>query len=350
MAEIVLGVGTSHSPMLSTQPQMWHLMGEADKVSGLLIDPENGEPVSYADLLSRRKGRPHRPSEEIFHQQWQACQTALAKLSSTLADARPDVLVVVSDDQEEMLFDDSMPALQIYWGESVRLIPRFVPPTAPEVVRSWIWGYGDVEMDLPVDAALGKHIIEHLTENEFDVASSRYAREGSLYGGSVGPAGDITRARVTPFRRQGLGHGWTFIVKRLLDNNPIPMVPVMLNTCYAPNAPTPRRCYQLGRALRAAISAWKKNARVCVMASGGLSHFVTDEVIDRLALEAMMEKDADALARLPRQRLQSAASEVKNWIVCSAACEHLTPEIVDYVPVYRTEAGTGGGWAFMRWQ
>lgn len=350
MAEIVLGIGTSHSPMLSTQPQMWHLMGEGDKVSGLLIDPENGEPVTYDELLNRRKDSAHRPSEEIFQCQWQACQTALATLSSALSAARPDVLVVVSDDQEEMLFDDNMPALQIYWGERIRLIPRFVPPTAPEVVRSWVWGYGDVEMELPIDAALGKHIIEQLTENGFDVASSRYEREGSLYGGSVGPAGDIVCARVTPFRRQGLGHGWTFIVKRLLDNKPIPMVPVMINTCYAPNSPTPRRCYQLGQALRSAISAWKQDARVCVMASGGLSHFVTDEVIDRLALEAMLKKDGDTLSTLPRNRLQSAASEVKNWIVCAAACEHLTPEIVDYVAVYRTEAGTGGGWAFMRWQ
>jgi hypothetical protein len=25
-------------------------------------------------------------------------------------------------------------------------------------------------------------------------------------------------------------------------------------------------------------------------------------------------------------------------------------DLVDYVPVYRTPAGTGGGWAFARWQ
>lgn len=336
--------------MLSTPPQLWHLMGAADQKSGLLIDPDDGAPVSYAELLSRRSGRTHQPTGAVFQRQWEQCQAALARLRAALLEARPDVLVVVSDDQEEMLFDDSMPALQIYWGDSIRLIPRFVPPTAPEVVRSWIWGYGDVEMDLPIDAGLGKHLIEELTEREFDVASSRYTREQSLYGGSVGPAGDIVTARVTPPRRQGLGHGWTFIVKRLLENNPIPMVPVMLNTCYAPNAPTPRRCYQLGQALRAAIGSWQAGVRVCVMASGGLSHFVTDETIDRMALDAMMKKDATALAELPRQRLQSAASEVKNWIVCSAACEQLTPEIVDYVPVYRTEAGTGGGWAFMQWR
>ena len=28
----------------------------------------------------------------------------------------------------------------------------------------------------------------------------------------------------------------------------------------------------------------------------------------------------------------------------------LGSELLDYVPVYRTEAATGGGWAFARWQ
>jgi hypothetical protein len=27
----------------------------------------------------------------------------------------------------------------------------------------------------------------------------------------------------------------------------------------------------------------------------------------------------------------------------------LDMELVDYVPVYRSEAGTGGGWAFASW-
>ncbi len=30
--------------------------------------------------------------------------------------------------------------------------------------------------------------------------------------------------------------------------------------------------------------------------------------------------------------------------------EPLQFELVDYVPVYRTPANTGGGWAFGRWQ
>ena len=31
MARIVLGIGTSHGPLLSTPPEMWHLRAEWDR-------------------------------------------------------------------------------------------------------------------------------------------------------------------------------------------------------------------------------------------------------------------------------------------------------------------------------
>jgi aromatic ring-opening dioxygenase catalytic subunit (LigB family) len=144
-------------------------------------------------------------------------------------------------------------------------------------------------------------------------------------------------------------HAYSFVVRRIMNGNDIPIVPVLLNTCYPPNQPTPKRCYQLGRAVRTAIEAWDSSKRVAVMGSGGLSHFVVDEELDRTVLKAMVEKDADTLMNLPRARLNSATSEIRNWIAAAAACEHLQCEVIEYVPVRRTPAGTGGGWAFARW-
>ena len=51
----------------------------------------------------------------------------------------------------------------------------------------------------------------------------------------------------------------------------------------------------------------------------------------------------------PRAGLNSAASEIQDWLAASAALEHLEMELIDYVPVYRSPAGTGGGWCFARW-
>lgn len=349
MAEVILGVGTSHSPMLSLDPKKWSLRAEADRLSVDLADPDTGEFRSFADLLAARRNRLRAVNEAEFETQWLACQTAISALNKTIKESAPDVLVIVSDDQDELLYDDNMPMFQIFWGDSIRLIPRYTGEGAALGAQESAWGFGDVEMDVPVAAELGLHLVKHLRAQEFDIAQSRYLRPDYQYGGVTSPTADPARRVSTRHRRQGIGHGWGFVIKRLLDNAPIPIVPVIQNTCYPPNTPTAARCYKFGKAIRAGIESWSCDKRVAVIASGGLSHFVTDETIDRLLLDGILNKRADVLSALPEQRLQSAASEIKNWVTCAAACEHLEPNLLDYVPVYRTEAGTGGGWAFLRW-
>jgi hypothetical protein len=129
----------------------------------------------------------------------------------------------------------------------------------------------------------------------------------------------------------------------------VPIVPVLLNTYYPPNQPTPNRCYQLGRALRQAIQAWPEPRRVGVLGSGGLSHFVVDEALDRHVLDILAKRDADAVAALPLEQLDSGNSEIRNWIAAAGALEGLSMRLVDYVPCYRSEAGTGCGMAFAVW-
>jgi len=64
----------------------------------------------------------------------------------------------------------------------------------------------------------------------------------------------------------------------------------------------------------------------------------------------MQEKDPEQLYSLPRYRLNSAAPEIRNWVVATGATEHLDMDLLDYVPVCCCPAGPGGGWAFARWQ
>ena len=64
----------------------------------------------------------------------------------------------------------------------------------------------------------------------------------------------------------------------------------------------------------------------------------------------MQEKDTEQLYSLPRYRLNSAAPEIRNWVVATGATEHLDMDLLDYVPVCCCPAGPGGGWAFARWQ
>lgn len=355
MADIVLGIGTSHTPMLSLPPEMWSAYAEGDRKNPELCAPPDGQAMSYEDLLERADPKiAEGISPEKFRVQYDACQKALNTLVKTLEEVKPDVLVIVSDDQDEILFEDNMPAFSVYWGDTYHLLPLDLPESAPAAMKSAAWGYGDSDWEVPVASGLGRHVIEHMIENDFDVAHSRYMN--AQYGGSVArrypsdtPTGELDYDRYTEPRPFGMPHGYAFIVQRLLNNKPMPILPILQNI-YPPNMPTPKRCYAFGQALHDAIESWDSNARVVVVASGGLSHFVVDEEIDRIVIKGLQEKDADTLRNLPRNRLVSASAEIRNWVTASAAMPHLNFELLDYVPVYRTPAGTGGGWTFGRWQ
>ena len=350
MAKIVRGLGTSHTPMISEPPEFWLRHGEGDKRSRELISPRSFSVVPYNELEAEA-GDQFEPqlTLENFTTQYNQLQRGVAEVTKALKEANPDVLIIVTDDQDEIMFDDNMPAFYIYWGEKMKLLAREIPDTAPEFIKAAMWGYGDVTMDVPVDAELGQHLIEYLTESDFDIAHGRYLNDE--YGGSIGPAGYVHWKRETKKRPHGMPHGLSYVIRRVFDNNPyIPIVPVIQNTCYPPNQPTPRRCYALGKAIRSAVEAYGKDKRVAIMGSGGLSHFVLDEETDRMAIRAMETKDAEALCNLPKERLNSASSEIRNWITTAGACEHLDFELFEYVPVARTPAGSGGGWGFSKWE
>ena len=129
----------------------------------------------------------------------------------------------------------------------------------------------------------------------------------------------------------------------------VPIVPICINTYYPPNQPTPRRCYRLGRAIRAAVESYPQDARIGIIGSGGLSHFVVDEELDRGLLDLLRKKDAAAIEALPREKLNSGSSEIRNWICVAGAVEHLSLEWWHYEPGYRTPAGTGTGLGFALW-
>jgi 3-O-methylgallate 3,4-dioxygenase len=135
------------------------------------------------------------------------------------------------------------------------------------------------------------------------------------------------------------------------DKVPV-QVPVLVNTFYPPNQPPAGRCYEFGRALaRAIASATPEDTKIAFIASGGMTHFVLDEDFDRELLDAMQKGDAARLAAIPENMFQAGTSEIKNWIVVAGAMAEagLTMDLVDYVPCYRSEAGTGSAMGFARW-
>jgi 3-O-methylgallate 3,4-dioxygenase len=182
------------------------------------------------------------------------------------------------------------------------------------------------EFHYPVHSKLALHFIEGLLD-DFDVCALK------------GLTGD-----------QFEGHAYSYIHRTYMQKKKqLPIVPVFLNTYYPPNPIPPRRCVKLGEALGKLIASYPENLRVGLLASGGLSHFVVDEELDRGILDAIKRKDTEWLGARDPKRLQAGSSECRSWITVAAAATSLDLAWSDYVPAYRTPAATGTGLAFARW-
>jgi hypothetical protein len=126
---------------------------------------------------------------------------------------------------------------------------------------------------------------------------------------------------------------------------------LLLNTYFAPNRPSPERCVDLGKAIAAAVRTLPGARRAVVIASGGLSHFIVDPELDTRLVEGMGSGDLDTLSALPANRMNSGTSEGRNWLVAAGAggAEDLKYQWSEYIPAYRSPAGTGIGLAFGLW-
>ena len=114
MAEIVLGLGTSHSPMLSTPAEIWYLHADRDRKNQAL--EFKGRTYNYESLKesrAREKLEQH-VNSEIWQSKQASCQQAILALGKKLSEVSPDVVVIVGDDQHELFYDDGMPAFAIF--------------------------------------------------------------------------------------------------------------------------------------------------------------------------------------------------------------------------------------------
>jgi 3-O-methylgallate 3,4-dioxygenase len=324
MAKLVAAFGSSHSPALNSpaEDMAGHARRDAQYQNHLDTD---GNRVSF-EALSRRNDFSAEVTPEKVQARVRACAAAMQRLAVSIREARLDALIVVGDDQKEQYLEDNLPAFLVYCGERIANGVLDLPPEAPEYwkrARS-IYHEPDAPRDYPVAAVLGRHLVQFLVEHDFDIAcAERLARPG------------------------GEGHAFGYVHRRLLGATPIPVVPLVVNTYYPPNQPRPRRCHQLGRAVKAAIESFPGEDRIGVLASGGLSHFTIDEDLDRGVLDALREGNGEALASIPPAKLNSGSSEIRNWIVVAGAAAGLRTAWQAYEPLYRTPAGTGCGMAFM---
>jgi hypothetical protein len=334
VARLVAGIGMSHSSLVVLpDAAFWQAHASIDRRNPHLRD-RLGAAVTFEQLEAANGSRyTDESSLEHLSGQVERMTGAIARLRDELAALAPDVLVVFGDDQQEFHDETNIPALAVYHGPELIMGTKMRFATYQEElgdVSPLMRGYAmDARHRFPGHEPLALHLIGSLIEQGFD----------------VGASGGVPDDGVT-----GLGHSYGIVETTLLpEPGAVPLVPVFVNTYWPPNQLPVARSWLLGLAVGQAIESFDSDLRVAVVASGGLSHFSTDEELDNRVLEACRGGDGDALQALEPELLNGGSSEIRNWIAVAAACRDLPVAWDEYIPVYRTPVGTGVGLAFALW-
>jgi gallate dioxygenase len=221
---------------------------------------------------------------------WKPIFEMFAPLQRWLAEKKPDAIVYICNDHVTSFFFDHYSAFALGVGESYAVADegggaRALPP---------VKGH----------PALARHIAASLVADEFDLSF---------------------------FQDKPLDHGLFSPLSMMLPHEPewpIPIVPLLVGVLQSPG-PSARRCYKLGQALQRAIVSYPEDAKVAVIATGGLSHQVHGERAgfnntewDKEFLD-LIEKDPERLASMTLAEYATRGgwegAEVIMWLIMRGA-------------------------------
>jgi aromatic ring-opening dioxygenase catalytic subunit (LigB family) len=238
-------------------------------------------------------------------------------LQRELHERRPDLLLLVGDDQDEHYHADNIPQIAVYTGGDFRTAAeRPAYKSGTEAARL---------------------LLSRLVEDGFDVSI----------------CGQFANDRL-------ISHAHVGALDRFVPDRGIPVVPIFVNGIHVP-ALEPFRCHALGHAMRTIIANdLPRDLRVAVIASGGLSHFTAGYPwpnyrgpfhygdicvdFDRSLIAAMSRGDGESLARLKSDELLwHGGIEFRCWLVVLGMVGKTPLELMAYEPFYRAIMGVGVG-------
>lgn len=304
---IGLGLASTHAPAIFCPPEVW--------------------PKVYDAIPSYMKGaQPHtakNETPEVIRQYLARTDKAFDTMRRALEEYRPDALIIVGDDQDDLFNESNMPAFSVYTGTEVwgSTAPYYVdlPDEASRVT-------------IPCHQEIARYILKGLFRKGFDPAYSE---------------------RMQPIGRRGRGmsHMVMYPAPKLMPRYDIPIVPILINE-YFPPLMSGERCWQLGLALAEILA--NRPERVAIYASGGMSHDPAgpragwiDEPLDRWFLERIERNEGERLAALfsfDSATLRGGTGELRAWIVAAAACRR-PGTVLEYIPCHHAKTGLG----FVTW-
>lgn len=278
----------------------------ASHAPNILLEPGR-EWEDFMDLhySMAPQGSASRPTLEQQKKLRRDAEEAFRVLRADLERAKPDVLIVVANDQFVNFFWNNIPTFFVATGDKVqgqftrhRFHYRNHKELGQTIVRAG--------MDKGIDFSFGERI--------------------------------------------ELQHTQTVPLYFLLPEAKVPILPVYVNTWVDPS-PSPRRCYQIGELIREVAD--NANERIAILATGGLSHFPgsprigeIDEGFDHKLLEVMRQGKGRSLADFSVQDLlQAGDTEFLNWMVVIGAIGDARASYTAYMPDF-----VATGWGFVSWR
>jgi protocatechuate 4,5-dioxygenase beta chain len=243
----------------------------------------------------------------------QLALSATAEMRRRLEAARPDTLVMLSNDH------------LLNWP--INNIPEYTVGIGDEHVGPADWfdeWLGMEKYRVPGDPGLARFLVNDAARRGLSLA---YLREMQFDDGISVPTHYLN-----PDARFRL-------------------VPVTMN-CNVPPIPAPARAYTVGRLLGDVMRAYPAPTRIAVIATGGLSHepggpryFWVDEEFDRWFLDLLKGGDHDRLLReCTLERMEAAGSggtaELLAWIAVLAMTRG-PADVLAYMPAIAWRSGTG---------
>ncbi|MBP3973067.1 extradiol ring-cleavage dioxygenase [Pseudoxanthomonas spadix] len=302
MGKIVTALASSHAFTL-VEPDKWDEFREKNR-------------EYYAQLYGEKPPvNPRMDNEDPVSNEvrYGRIRDGLSAMRRALVDSRPDVLLVIGDDQNENYTVENIPQFAIYTGKEVKVFDR-----------------GRKEEKLyKCDQAAAQILLEGLLEKDFDVSfSERFANDQLR-----------SHAHAEPLNRV------------LVPDADIPIIPLFVNGIHWP-APSPARCYAFGQALSNIISERMQGKRVAIYASGGLSHFSAgypyaayegpfgyghiSEEFDRKMLEYLSAGEGKKLSEFTNDDLlDNGDLELRTWIILLGAVQGAKADVLAYEPFYR---------------
>jgi protocatechuate 4,5-dioxygenase, beta chain len=262
---------------------------------------------------------------------WKPFFEGFASAHRWLAQARPDVVVVLYNDHGLNFFLDKMPTFAVGAAGEYKHADEG-------------WGL-PVSKPYPGEPALSWHLIESLVASEFDVTICQemlvdhaFTIPLALLWPEPNAAALASEASSQRGDSKVRAHSASKDARERADDTrpeagssaraPVRTVPISINTVQHP-LPSPARCFKFGRAIGRAIESFEKDLNVLILGTGGLSHqldgaragFINKE-FDLMCMDKLVN-EPEALARYSSlQIVESAGSqgvELLNWIAMRGA-------------------------------